>query len=254
MRLRLMTYNIRYGGKGHETEIVEVIRSAQPDVVLLQEVTDAAIVTDFAAALNMQSFIAEGNGFSMALLSRWPIVEPVSDHPFPPIRDTILDAGIEYQPGRCFYLIGVHLVAFPGTFFEYWRIWELSHALKRAAAHRDHACMIAGDFNAIAPGDRVLTDRAPREMRILYALQLGRIFRQAIRRILAAGFVDCYRQLHPDDDGFTIPTPTPKVRLDYIFANPQASRALVKCEVLWQPEAVRYGSDHLPVMVEFGLE
>jgi len=254
MRLRLMTYNIRYGGKGHETEIVDVIRSVQPDAVLLQEVTDAAVVVDFAAALKMQFFIAEGNGFSMVLLSRWPIVEPVSDHSFPPIRDTVLDAGIEYQPGKCFYVIGVHPMAFPGTFFEYWRIWELRIALNRAAAHRDQACIIAGDFNAIAPGDRVLTDRAPREMRLLYALQFGRIFRQAIRGIMAQGFVDCYRALHPDDDGFTIPTPTPKVRLDYIFANPQASRWLGQCEVLRQPEAVQYGSDHFPVMVEFELE
>src|SRR5258707_181346 len=166
MRLRLMTYNIRYGGRGHEAQVLEVIRSAQPDVLLLQEVTDAAIVADFAAALNMQHFIAEGNGFSIALLSRWSIVEAVSDHPFPPIRDTVLDAGIEYQPGRRFYLIGVHPVAFPGTFFEYWRIWELRLALKRADAHREQACIIAGDFNAIAPGDRVLTDRAPREMRV----------------------------------------------------------------------------------------
>ena len=42
-RLRLMTYNIRFGGRGHETEIIEVIRAAQTGVVLLQEVTDDAI-------------------------------------------------------------------------------------------------------------------------------------------------------------------------------------------------------------------
>ncbi|MEP7293982.1 MAG: endonuclease/exonuclease/phosphatase family protein, partial [Chloroflexota bacterium] len=254
MRLRLMTYNIRYGGRGHEEQILEVIRSAQPDVVLLQEVTDSIIVQDFAAALNMQSFIAQGNGFSIALLSRWSIVESVSDHPFPPIRDTVLDAGVEYQAGRRFYLIGVHPVAFPGTFFETWRIWELSVALKRAAAHHDQACIIAGDFNAIAPGDRVLTESAPREMRFLYALQLGRIFRQAVGRMLAAGFVDCYRHLHPDDDGFTIPAPRPKVRLDYIFANSQASPCLKRCEVVTQPDAVHVASDHYPIIAEFELE
>jgi len=249
-----MTYNIRYGGQGHEEQILEVIRSAQPDAVLLQEVTDSAIVRDFAAVLKMQCFIAEGNGFHIALLSRWSIVESVSVHPFPPIRDTILDAGIEYQAGRRFYVIGVHPVAFPGTFFEYWRIWELSIGLKRAAAHRDHACIIAGDLNAIAPGDRVLTDSAPREMSFLYAVQLGRIYRQAIRRVLALGFIDCYRHLHPGEDGFTIPTPRAKVRLDYIFANPQASRSLKTCDVVVQPEAVHTASDHYPVMAEFELE
>jgi len=59
-----MTYNIRYGGQGHEEQILEVIRSAQPDAVLLQEVTDSAIVRDFAAVLKMQCFIAEATAFT----------------------------------------------------------------------------------------------------------------------------------------------------------------------------------------------
>jgi endonuclease/exonuclease/phosphatase family metal-dependent hydrolase len=254
MRLRLMTYNIHYGGRGHEAQIVEVMRSALPDVIVLQEVTDAAIVRNFAAALNMQVFIAEGRDFGMALLSRWSIVEASSYHPFPPIRDTILDAGLEYQAGKCFYVIGVHPIAFPGTFFEYWRIWELRVALKRAAAHHEQACIIAGDFNAIAPGDRILKDGAPREMRLLYAVQFGRIYRQAIGRMLAASFTDCYRQLHTDEDGFTIPTPNPKVRLDYIFANPQASLFVKRCEVVTQPDVVNSASDHYPLIADFELE
>ena len=248
-----MTYNIRYGGQGHQEQILDVIRSTQPDIVFLQEVIDSAIVTGFADALKMQSFIAAGRGFSIALLSRWPIVESINYRAFPPIWDTVLDAGVEYQAGRRLYLIGVHPIAFPGTFLEYWRIWELSIALKRASAHREQACIIAGDFNAIAPGDRVLTDGAPLEMRLFYAVQLGRIFRQAIRRVLAASFVDCYRHLHPGEDGFTIPTPTPKVRLDYIFANSQASSWLKMCEVARQPEAVNRASDHFPLVAEFDL-
>ena len=249
-----MTYNIHYGGRGHEADILEVIRVAQPDVILLQEVTETAIVEDLAAALNMQMFIAEGNQFSIALLSRWPIAEATSYRPFPPIRDTVLDAGIEYRAGGCFYVIGVHPVASPGTFIEYWRIWELSIALKYAAAHREQACVMAGDFNAIAPGDRVLTDSAGRLMRFLYTLQRGKIFRRAVGRILAQGLVDCYRQVHPNEDGFTIPAPTPKVRLDYIFANSRMSSRLKRCDVMRQPDAVDLASDHFPLMAEFELE
>ncbi len=252
-RLRLLTYNILYGGIGHEAEIVEVLRFAQADVILLLEVTEAAVVMNFAASLNMHSFVAEGNQFSMALLSRWSIIQAKSYHPFPPIRDTVLDAGIEYETGGCFYVIGVHPVASPGTLIETWRIWELSVALKRAAAHRENPCVMAGDFNAIAPGDQVVTDSAARYMRLLYKLQLGRIFRQAIRRIQAAGFVDCYRHLHTDD-GFTIPAPNPKVRLDYIFANPQAEAGLMCCEVVTHPEAVHFASDHYPLVAEFELK
>ncbi|HVU10375.1 MAG TPA: endonuclease/exonuclease/phosphatase family protein [Phototrophicaceae bacterium] len=245
---------MRYGGVGREAQILDVLQSVQPDVTLLVEVTDTAVVATFASAMQMQSFIAPGNGFSIALLSRWSIVEASSTRPFPPIRDTILDAVVEYQPGRRLYLIGVHPIAFPGTFFECWRRWEVSLALKRAAAHQNQPCIIAGDFNAIAPGDRVLKDGAPREMRLLYGLQRGYIYRTVMERIAKAGFTDCFRRLHPGEDGFTIPTPQPKVRLDYICANPLAAEGLRRCEVIRQPEAVDQASDHYPLLAEFDLE
>lgn len=220
----------------------------------MQEVTDAAVIDNLASALQMQSFIAQGNGFSIALLSRWPILGPSSTRPFPPIRDTILDAAVEYQPDRRLWLIGVHPIAFPGTFFEYWRRWELGLTLKRAAKHQDQARIIAGDFNAIAPGDRVLTESAPREMKLLYGLQRGKIYTEAMERMTKAGFTDCYRHLHPGEDGFTIQTPHPKVRLDYICANRRVADRLTRCEVIRQPEAVDQASDHYPLLAEFDVE
>lgn len=249
-----MTYNIRYGGRGHERQILDVIRLAQPDVILLQEVTHSEIIVDFAAALDMQLFIAKGNAFSIALISRWPILESFSYRQFPPIRDTVLEVGVEYQEGKRLYLIGVHPIAFPGTFFEYWRAWELNIALERATYHREEACIMAGDFNAISPHDRILTDSAPPIMHLLYRLQRRRIYRHAMRRLLAAGLLDCYRHLHPVDDGFTLPTPTPKVRLDYILANDKLSACLHRCEVITQPEVVHVASDHYPLLAEFELE
>ena len=37
--LRLMSYNIRFGGVGREERIAEVIRHVDPDIVVLQEAT-----------------------------------------------------------------------------------------------------------------------------------------------------------------------------------------------------------------------
>ncbi|MBA3891435.1 MAG: endonuclease/exonuclease/phosphatase family protein, partial [Gemmatimonadaceae bacterium] len=42
--LRLLSYNIRYGGTGREEALAGVIRSAAPDVVMLQEATDPGVV------------------------------------------------------------------------------------------------------------------------------------------------------------------------------------------------------------------
>ncbi len=78
--------------------------------------------------------------------------------------------------------------------------------------------------------------------------------RRALRPLLDAGYVDCFRALHPHDDGFTLPAPDPKVRLDYVFADPALSPALRECRVVTQPDAARIASDHLPVLAEFKVE
>ena len=48
MKLRLLSYNIRYGGQGREAAIAAVIRSADPDIVMLQEATDRGVVARLA--------------------------------------------------------------------------------------------------------------------------------------------------------------------------------------------------------------
>ena len=151
------------------------------------------------------------------------------------------------------HVFGVHPIHFPGTFLDYWRNWQLRTVRKRAAGHAQEYCLIAGDFNAIAPTDRALLDKAPVQMRLLYWLQVGRIFTTAIQNILAAGYVDCYRKLHPQDDGFTLPTGLPKLRLDYIFANSTMQSKLRSCDVVMEPPEVHRASDHCPVIVEFDL-
>jgi exodeoxyribonuclease-3 len=252
MQLRLMTYNILYGGIGREAQLLEVIRTANPDLVLLQEVTRADVITALAKTLKLQHFIAKGNRFSVALLSRFPILEANTHNQFP-LRDSVLEASIQISADQRLYIIGVHPIAFPGTFFEYWRNWELSIALKRALMHHEDACLIAGDFNAISPHDRVVIDTAPRIMHLLYGLQLGYIFRHAMRKLLATRFLDCYRHLHPTQDGFTIPTPNPKVRLDYILANQRLAPRLTSCDVVTAPDAVHRASDHYPLVADFEL-
>ncbi len=253
MTLRLLTYNICFGGRSRESQILQVLHSQEADIILLQEVTQPSIAVDLAAALDMRLFLAQGNAASIALLSKFPITEERSHHPFPPVRDTVLEAAISYAPNCVLYVIGVHPIAYPGTLFEYWRNWELKIALDAAAVHGTKPCILAGDFNAIGPADKVLTDSAPTFMRLLYRLQGGRVFRQSVQRVLASGFVDCFRYLHPVTDGFTIPTPDPKVRLDYVFANATMLPFLRRCEVVSSPDAVHHASDHYPLVADYEM-
>ena len=69
MMFRLLTYNILHGGTGRVEAIAQVINAVAPDLVLLQEATDAANVERLAEATGME----DGRTFqrqSLGFLSR----------------------------------------------------------------------------------------------------------------------------------------------------------------------------------------
>jgi exodeoxyribonuclease-3 len=149
----------------------------------------------------------------------------------------------------------VHLAAYYPWFLEWWRAHQvralLGHVRRTAPGDRH---LLAGDFNAVAPGDRASLAGAPLWVRAQTWFQLGRVPRRALRPLLDAGYVDCFREMHPREDGFTLPSTGPRVRLDYVFAAPALAGALSGCRVVTEPAVAASASDHLPVMAEFGLE
>ncbi len=79
--------------------------------------------------------------------------------------------------------------------------------------------------------------------------------RGCIRLLQNAGYVDCYRRIHPQALGFTCPAAAPAGRIDFIFASPQMAGRLETCYVLIDGDGVQgsEASDHLAVTAEFGL-
>jgi len=77
--------------------------------------------------------------------------------------------------------------------------------------------------------------------------------RGTIAMIQRAGYVDCYRHVHPHAHGFTCPSAAPAGRIDFIFANPRLAQRLATCSTVLNSEDVpgRIASDHLPVSAEF---
>ena len=84
-------------------------------------------------------------------------------------------------------------------------------------------------------------------------LQLGLIFKLALPRLIKAGYVDCFRKLHPNDDGFTWMPGNRTTRYDYVLADSTMSASLRACRVVDDIEAVNKASDHLPLLAEFNL-
>ena len=173
--------------------------------------------------------------------------------PFPPIQQTVLEATIEHPSGLRLEVFGVHPVPRPSVVLELWRLWEIKVVLRRARERNPSACLILGDFNASAPGDKPQIHRLGIVNRMLILLQGRRIYRFAIRAMLDAGMVDCFRELHPNADGFTYGPPTPIGRIDYVFADAAMKARLKECFVVREPPTVDLASDHYPVVAEFAL-
>jgi endonuclease/exonuclease/phosphatase family metal-dependent hydrolase len=78
--------------------------------------------------------------------------------------------------------------------------------------------------------------------------------RGSINLVLKAGYVDSFRRMNPNDQGFTCPAGAPAGRIDYIFASPELAECLSACTVISGGNGLRgaEASDHLPILAEFG--
>ena len=56
--MKLLSYNIRYGGVGRVGPMASVIKACAPDVVVLQEATRPDVVAQLAAATGMAVLVA----------------------------------------------------------------------------------------------------------------------------------------------------------------------------------------------------
>jgi exodeoxyribonuclease III len=251
MPLRVMTYNILDGGENREQYILNAIQTAGPEIVVLQEVYTEEFLKSLSRSLKMAYYIGTGNKKrKAALLSKFPVLTFKSHHPVFPIWRNFIEAEIEYAPNKTMRIIGVHPIANLGVVFEFWRLLEARYVINHIRIYQSLPCLIAGDFNAIAPGEKVKTEGMPGWLKWIIYLQGNRVYHFSIERFLSAGFIDCFRFLN-SEDGFTLPPPNPNARLDYIFVNALMQPYLKKCWVVRGPNSMNFASDHYPVMAEF---
>ena len=253
MSLHVMTYNILDGGENREAYILDVIQTAKPDVVILQEVFTEEFLIFLSHSLGMNYYIGAGNKKrKVALLSKFPVLTFKSHHPLFPIWRNFIEVEIEYEPNKRIRIIGVHPIANLGIVFEIWRLLEASYIISYIQSFQNESCLIAGDFNAIAPGEKVKIEIMPNWLKWIIYLQGNRVYHFSLATLLSKGFTDCFRYLN-SDEGFTLPPPNPNSRLDYIFVNAKMKAYLKRCWVVREPNNVNLASDHYPVMAEFSF-
>ena len=244
--IRLLSYNIKFGGRGRERAIGEVIRAIDADVVLLQEATDPRVIEQLSKNTGLNHWGSRPET-SLGFLTRIPVVHHAWHHPVDS-RHSFLELALEGVECRLF---GLHLVAWFSKWTERKRKRELRALLDGIREHQHGCHLIAGDFNALAPGELLEVRKMPRWIRAMVWLSGRDIARDTIQLMLDEGYTDAWRQLHPNDPGYTFPTWDPHVRLDYVFLPKRYADRIAVCEIVRSPDKdVRDASDHAPLLVE----
>lgn len=231
VRLRILTYNIHHGVGVDEKldldRIAKVIRSAEPDIVALQEVDSNTARTDrvdqpnrLAKLTGMQVVFGDnipfqGGRYGNAVLTRLPVLRH-TNHRLPSFYDGEQRGVLEVEvqpPGLAEPLL------FLATHLDYRRGSKerlaSAQQLNAWAAERiDAPAILAGDLNA-EPGSPTL-------------------------RTLAEHW-----QATAPDDLFTFPVEQPSKQIDYILVRPATRWRLIEATVLDESTA----SDHRPVLV-----
>jgi endonuclease/exonuclease/phosphatase family metal-dependent hydrolase len=248
VNLKLLSYNIRYGGVSREKYLAEVIGGSAPDIVVFQEATRPRVIEQLAEETGMNIW-ASRPGQSLGFISRVEIARydwhspPGTRHPFL----EIVPAGTETR------IFGLHLSAVHSNWTERRRVRELRSLLKGIQQYQEGFHVLVGDFNTLAPGELLEVGRLPVRLRPLIWLSGGEIRWETISIMLAVGYLDGYRVHHPLDKGFTFPTWDPHLRLDYVFLPAAFTERLKACEVVNNIPALAQASDHFPLLAQLDV-
>jgi exodeoxyribonuclease-3 len=229
--LRVVTWNIWNGGERRLDAIERMLRDQDADVVALQEANDRSAVETIGAHLGMEVVYGEANSpYAVAWLSRLPVTCS-ENHRLPVLEKTLLEIEVEGLQ-----LFATHLSAGRTKAHEPHRVAEAKAILEIA----DDGDVLVGDFNAVRPNDAIGTP--PPEEELDYAS------RRPIELVLEAGFADCFRELHPEDRGWTYLSWHPFARIDFVFASERVE--VERCDVLTDADGA---SDHFPLVAEVRL-
>lgn len=174
---RILSYNILVGGKRRVDKLTKIISSAHPDIVGLIEATSLQAIEEIADRLGMQYRMSgsytQGDHWQTALLSRLPIVETHVYTHSDRLTHPLLEVCIEEEDGRKLKVFVTHLTAAfnQGRGGDSIRRREIREILRIMASKREMPHLLMGDFNAIAPGDRL---KASTLVRYLLEMDLRR--------------------------------------------------------------------------------
>ena len=245
MIVKLLSYNIRFGGRRREGELAEVIRAAAPDIVVFQEATDPDVIKHLSTVTGLP-FWAGRREHSIGYISRLETSHHEWHYPAG-AKHSFLEIVIKGSEARIF---GLHLSSMFSKWGERRRVKEIRALLKGIERHQHGFHVLVGDFNTLAVGETLDVRRMPAWIRGLVWLSGRDIQRETIQILRDSEYLDAYRSLHPNEKGYTFPVWDPHLRLDYVFVPEVFADRLLECEVFAGLPVVTSASDHFPLVAK----
>jgi endonuclease/exonuclease/phosphatase family metal-dependent hydrolase len=257
--MKIMTYNILEGGTGRVDPLAEVIRLAGADAVVLQETLGAPRDPEgekafhkLADRLDMDRFLAINprTGEGVGILSRLPLREVVNHAALDKRFSRGCMHAIVAGKQEDLVIIGLQLPAGELLEEEQKRLSELEAVFDVAKLFRGREHVIAGDFNASHPSQKIELAKARTRTREKVMSQGGVFPREVVRQMLEHGYADAHALHHaPADFDVSFTTAHPAMRVDYVFVTAGLMPFVKGCDI-FKPEMGRFASDHYPVVCE----
>jgi endonuclease/exonuclease/phosphatase family metal-dependent hydrolase len=153
--LRLVSYNIRFGGRGRDGLIADVLGKLEPDLVVFEEAYNLAVLDSIAARLDMHQVMGRPE-HSVAAISRVPLDQ--SEWRTYRRGRAVLELGL---PNHGLRVMGIHLSAGMSWRGERVRIAEAGRLLEgiEGAAPTGLGAQTPGPSLAGVPADAPKPDR-----------------------------------------------------------------------------------------------
>jgi exodeoxyribonuclease III len=256
--LKLATYNIN-GIRSRLPRLVEWLERESPDIVCLQELKAAD------TAFPVGALVSAGYGALWSGQSAWNGVailardaEPVEIRRGLPgdVADTqsrYLEAAVDGIVVACLYLPNGNPQ--PGPKFDYKLAW-FERLIKHAKAlyASGHPVALAGDFNVVPTDFDIYNPKSWLKDALLQPAS-----RACWQRLLAQGWTDSIRHLHPDERIYTFWDYFRQhwqrdsgLRIDHILLNAELKPRLQSAGVDKWVRGQEGASDHAPTWVSFG--
>lgn len=167
---RVLSYNILAGGTRRVDYLHAMLSARNADVIGLVEASDEGVVAELARRLGMEYRLSgriKGQAIEQgALLSRLPMLSTRVHRTAVLAKQPLLEVCVEEPDGQPLTVFVAHLTA---AFSKAWaarlkRRREVAEILRIMADHQGTNHLLMGDFNTIAPGERVQGSRFLRYM------------------------------------------------------------------------------------------